>query len=77
MGNKKNPIGYIFAGLLGAIAGAVSMVGLGRLIPNMMVNCMKKMREEGMEMPECCMEMMGKPTAEPKHVRTRSRKHKK
>jgi hypothetical protein len=58
MDNKKSVFGYIFAGILGAIAGAVSMIGLGKMIPNMMVNCMKKMREEGIEPPECCKEMM-------------------
>lgn len=76
MSNKQNPIGYIFAGLIGALAGAVSMIGLGKMIPNMMVNCMKKMREEGGEMPECCKDMMNKPSAEPKARKTSSRKRK-
>jgi hypothetical protein len=58
MGDNKNPFGYLIVGLLGAIAGAASMIRLSKLVPNMMVNCMKKMREEGIEPPECCQEMM-------------------
>jgi hypothetical protein len=54
MGDKKGPLGYLIVGLLGAAAGAASIIGFSKMIPQMMADCMKKMKEEGMEPPECC-----------------------
>lgn len=72
MNDKKSPVGYLIAGVIGALVGAISMVGLARLIPEMMANCMKKMKDEGIEPPECCKEMMG-----PKAGKTSGKKRKK
>jgi len=41
MGDKKSPFGYLIAGLLGAAATAVSVVGLSKLMPKMMEKCCK------------------------------------
>ena len=60
MNDKKSPLGYLAAGIIGAAIGAASVLKLANLIPQMMTNCMKKMKEEGIEPPECCKEMMGK-----------------
>ena len=58
MGDKKSPFGYLIAALLGAVAGATFVAGFFRFIPRMMDECMKKMKKEGIEPPECCQEMM-------------------
>ena len=39
MKDKKNPFGYLLAGLVGAAAGAVAMLGFSRQIPKMMAKC--------------------------------------
>ncbi|MBU0629842.1 MAG: hypothetical protein KKC80_02855 [Candidatus Margulisbacteria bacterium] len=36
MGDKK---GYLIAGLLGAVAGAASLLGLAKIMPKMMEKC--------------------------------------
>ena len=58
MSDRKSPLGYIAAALIGAAIGVASVLKLANLIPQMMTNCMKKMQEEGIEPPECCKEMM-------------------
>jgi hypothetical protein len=60
MGNKK---GYLFAGLLGALAGAASILGLSKLIPKMM--------------EKCCGGMKGKCCEGPKAGKTGGKKRKK
>jgi len=77
MGDKKNPFGYLIAGLLAAAAVAASVIGLSRLIPRMMAERMKKMREEGIEPPECCQGMMEECCEEPKAGKTSRKKRKK
>ncbi len=69
MDDKRNPIIYLIAGLLGAAALAASVVSLSRLMPKMMEGCMEKMKEEGVEPPECC----GKPES----LKTTRKKRKK
>jgi len=39
MKDKKNPVGYLLAGLVGAAAGAVSLLGFSKLLPKMMEKC--------------------------------------
>lgn len=41
MGNKK---GFLIAGLLGAIAGVASMIGLSKMMPKMMEKCCEEMK---------------------------------
>jgi len=45
MGNKK---GYLLAGLLGALAGAASILGLSKIMPKMMEKCCGGMKDK------CC-----------------------
>jgi hypothetical protein len=49
MGDKKSPFGYLLAGLLGAIAGAASILGLSKMMPKMMEKCCG-----GMKGSKCC-----------------------
>jgi len=49
MGDKKSPFGYLLAGLLGAIAGAASILSLSKLLPKMMEKCCG-----GMKGSKCC-----------------------
>jgi hypothetical protein len=46
MDNKK---GFLFAGLLGVIAGAASILGLSKIMPKMMEKCCG-----GMKSSKCC-----------------------
>jgi len=41
MADKKSPLGYLVAGLVGATAGAASILGLSKLMPKIMEKCCK------------------------------------
>jgi hypothetical protein len=76
MGDRISPFGYLLVGFLGVIIGAASMVGLSRLIPNMMVDFMKKMMGGG-EPPEFCKKMMEKCSCGDEPAKPRAKKRKK
>jgi len=48
MNDKKSPVGYLIAGLLGAAAGAAAMLGFSKQIPKMMEKCCEGMKDK------CC-----------------------
>lgn len=77
MADKRNSLGYLLAALVGAAAGIASVIGFFGIMPRMMANCMKKMKEEGVEPPECCKEMMKDCCTEPGTEKKSAKKRKK
>ena len=77
MADKRQTLGYLVAALIGAAAGITAAVSFFGMMPKMMAGCMKKMKEEGIEPPECCKEMMKGCCTEPETEKKSRKKRKK
>ncbi|MBU1027179.1 MAG: hypothetical protein KKA31_05550 [Candidatus Margulisbacteria bacterium] len=55
---RRFSIIYIIISLIGIILASLAVLFSSKAFPKMMAKCMEKMKEKGLEPPECCKEVM-------------------